>query len=91
MAIRATLYDGRTIASVKTTILAPAAGNYTFTVTVPQLRLVETILEYRINTTPVTDPGSPTNESISGNVVTVAIIGVGAGTTLSIEVTALGV
>jgi len=90
MTIHATLLDGRTIASGSSTYVLGAAGNYAVVVTLPELRTIEAVLEWRLSTDPLTDPGTPTNEVITNNVVGCTLMGVGAGTTLRVEVKALG-
>lgn len=88
--IVATLLDGRTIAYGTATFLVTAAGNYAITVTIARHRDTERVLEYKLTATPICDPGTPTNEVITGNVVGCTLMGVGAGTTLIVEVTASG-
>ena len=88
--IVSTLYDGRTIAYATGTFVVAAAGNYAITVTIARHRDTERVLEYKLSTSPITDPGTPTNEVITGNVVGVTLMGVGAGTTITVEVTVSG-
>jgi hypothetical protein len=88
--IRATLYDGRTVASNRVVLVCPQAGNYAFTVQIVNHRTTERVLEYNRSTNPTCDPGTPTGEKITGNVVGVTLIGVGAGTTLTVDVLAEG-
>ena len=85
-----TLYDGDTIAKGSAQYVFATAGNYAIVVTIPNHRETEQVLQYKLSTNPTTDPGNPTNEVITGNVVGVTLIGVGAGTTLDAEVTAVG-
>lgn len=88
--IVATLYDGRTVAYGTGTFVVTVAGNYAITVTIARLRDAERVLEYKLSTNPITDPGTPTNEVITANVVGLTLMGVGAGTTITVEVTASG-
>lgn len=88
--ILATLLDGRTIASDSATYVLPTAGNYAIAVTIRLHRVTERMIQYRPTTNPICDPGTPTNEVITGNVVGFTLIGVGAGTTLTAEVLASG-
>lgn len=88
--IVATLYDGRTIAYGMATFLVNVAGNYAITVTIARHRDTERVLEYKLTTNPITDPGTPTSEVITANVVGCTLMGVGAGTTITVEVTASG-
>lgn len=85
------LKEARIIAVGKTTVIAPSAGSYAITITVPDLRKVEYVLNYKFTTDPICDPGTPVNEKIVGNVVGFTIVGVGAGTTLTAEILAVGV
>jgi hypothetical protein len=66
------------------------AGNYAIVVTINAHRLTEKMIQYNPTTSPTTDPGTPTNCVITGNVVGFTLIGVGAGTTLNAEVVAIG-
>jgi len=88
--IVATLLDGRTIARGTSTYVFATAGNYAITVTINEHRITEKMIEYLPTTNPTTDPGTPTNVVITGNVVGFTLIGVGAGTTLTAEVVAVG-
>ncbi len=90
MVILATLYDGRTVASGSSVFVIPNAGNYAVTVTISEHRLTERMLQYRPRTNPDTDPGTPTDEVIVRNVIGFTLMGVGAGTTLTVEAIATG-
>jgi hypothetical protein len=90
MVILATLFDGRTVASGSSTFVLPTAGNYAVTVTISEHRNTERMLQYRPRTDPDTDPGVPTDDVIVRNVVGFTLMGVGAGTTLTVEVIATG-
>lgn len=88
--ILATLYDGRTIARGQTLYVVATAGNYAVTVTIAEHRSTERMIQYRPITNPTVDPGTPTNEVITGNVVGFTLMGIGAGTTLTVRVIASG-
>jgi len=85
------LRDGRVVAQGSTTLILPSAGTYSVVVRIPDLRLISWVLRYRFSTNPVCDPGSPVNEKITGNVVGFTLAGVGAATTLTVDVLAVGV
>lgn len=82
---------GRVFAEGSSTIKTTIMGDYAVNIRVPDLRMVEKVLEYSFHCEPIVDPGSPTNEKISGNVVGVTLVGVGDGTTLTVTVLAAGV
>ena len=84
------LKDGRVLATGKTTTVLPSAGNVAITITVPDLKYIEYVVQYRRTTNPTTDPGTPVNEKIDGNVVGLTVLGVGAGTTLTYEAMVVG-
>jgi len=89
--IIATLHrDGRTIAAGTSVYVLPSAGNYAITVTISEHRETERVLEWNLSTNPICDPGSPLNVRISHNIVGCTLIGVGAGTTLTVEAIASG-
>lgn len=93
MVILATFHpavDGRTIASATRTYVLPSAGNYAITVTIAEHRTTERVLEWNLQTNPLCDPGSPTNTRITRNVVGCTLVGVGAGTTLTVEAITIG-
>lgn len=85
------LKDGRVLATNSTTSVFSEAGDYPITITVPDLKQVEYVLQYKFTTDPTVDPGTPVNERIVGNVVGVTLVGVGAGTTLTAEVVVIGI
>lgn len=83
------LPDGRVIA--KNTVAATSrtnAGALPVSVTIPDLRSVEYVLQFNLNTSPQTN-ATPTGIKITKNIVG-ATIYVGAGTTISGEVIAIG-
>lgn len=82
--------EGRIIGSGVTTTVLPEGGNYGVTVRVPDLRHIEFVVHYEFLTDPVTDPGTPVNRRIRGNVVGFTLIGVGKGTTLTAMVLCVG-
>lgn len=84
------LKDGRVVATGKTTVVLASAGNTNLKITVPDLKYIEYVIEYKRTTNPTTDPGTPVNEKIEGNAVGVTIVGVGAGTTLTYEAVVVG-
>lgn len=90
MSVVATLKDGRTVAAASTTTNIPAPGNYVVTVTVSNLDVVEKVIHYKFTVTPMCDPGKAVNETISGNAVTVNLVGCAAGTTLTLEMVVVG-
>jgi len=91
MAVLATLKDGRVIASGSATYTVPiGGGNQPVAVTISELRKVEYVMQYKFTTDPLVDPGTPVNEKIVDNAVGCTIAGVAAGTTLTVEVIALG-
>lgn len=91
MTILATWHrDGRTLAAGQTTYVLAVAGNYAVQVTISEHRITERVLEWNLRTTPICDPGTPTNVMITNNVVGCTLIGVGAGTTLTVEAVASG-
>ena len=88
--IVATLYDGRTMAKGVTTQLV-VAGDVYITVTVPNLNFIEEILNVQVHTDPACSISGFGNKNISGNVVGITISGVDTGTTLNLEIIAVGV
>ncbi len=90
MTIRATLYDGRTIASDSQTLLSTVAGTYSITFTIPELDVVEVVLEIQLETQPLFDPGTVALKHVVGNVVGVTIVGVAAGGTITAECVVIG-
>jgi len=93
MVILGTLHpyvDGRTIAGATAIFVLPSAGNYAITITIPEHRRTERVIEWNLHTNPLCDPGTPTNVRISNNIVGCTLIGVGSGTTLTVEPIATG-
>lgn len=82
--------DGRTVASATRIFVLPSAGNYAITITIPEHRETERVIEWNLNTDPICDPGTPTNVKITHNIVGCTLIGVGHGTTLTVEAIATG-
>jgi len=72
------------------TLIAPSSGNYGVTVIVPDLKLIAWVLEWSFHSVPIVSHGTVENEKISGNVVGCTLLGVGGGTTLTVEVKAVG-
>jgi len=90
MTIRATLKDGRTIASDTQTLLTTVAGTYSITFTIPELDVVEVVIEIQLETSPLFDPGTVVLKHIVGNVVGVTIVGVACGGTITAECVVIG-
>ncbi|GAG54994.1 unnamed protein product [marine sediment metagenome] len=84
-----TLFEGRTVAKGVTTELIGALAYVT--VTVPNLNFIEEVLNIQWHTDPPIDFCDVGNKNISGNVVGVTISGTETGTTLSLEIIAIGV
>ena len=82
--------EGRIIASGFTTVVLPSEGSYGITVRVPDLRYIEFVIHYEFLTDPATDPGTPVNRGIHGNIVGFTLVGVGKGTTLTAMVLCVG-
>ena len=82
--------DERVVARGTRTVILPSAGSYAVTIIVPDLKYVEIVLQYKFTCDPICDPGTPTNEKITGNVVGFTLIGVGDGTTLTTDLIAVG-
>lgn len=89
-AVVALFQEGRLIGSGVTTVVLPEGGSYGITVRVPDLRYIEFVVHYEFLTDPATDPGTPVNRGIRGNVVGFTLVGVGKGTTLTVMVLCVG-
>jgi len=86
----ATLQDGRVIAQAKRSTIVDA-GNVNFNIRVPDLRMIEYVLQVEFYSDPDTYIESGfMDKKITGNVVGMTIYGVAAGTTLTVEVIAIG-
>lgn len=86
----AALHDGQCIALGRYCSVV-ASGDNAILVRLPDLREVETILNVEIYTDPATyADGWYSNKQITGNVVGVTIWQINAGTTLTVEVVAVG-
>jgi len=86
----ATLRDGRIIAKA-TRSMVVSAGNVNFVIRVPDLKYIETVLNVEFYSDPDTYIESGyMDKKITGNVVGMTIYGVHAGTTLTVEVVAIG-
>jgi len=83
--------DRRSFVRGSRTVDVLTAGNYALNVTIPVLRKVEHVVQYEFYTNPTTDPGTPVNMVITRNVVGFTLMGVGAGTTITVQVLTLGV
>lgn len=85
-----TLPDGRTMAKGITTV--PVVFPQTVTVTVPHLRYIEEIINWQWKTEgPTVNYIDLGNKHIEGNVVGITVSGDGTGTTLTLEVLAIGI
>jgi len=89
-AIVATLQDGRVMAYAKRDMGVVSAGALPVAVRVPDLRLIEYVIQIQINVDPLVEPGFIVNKKITGNVVGFTLYAVSAGTTLNAEVIAIG-
>lgn len=87
--IVATLADGRTIAKGVTTEIVYSLGY--LTVIVPNLRYIEEVLNIQWHTDPPVNYCDVGNKTVTGNVVGLTISGVAEGTTLTLEIIAIGV
>ena len=84
-----TLFEGRTVAKgVTTEIIGTLAY---VTVTVPNLNFIEEILNIQWHTDPPVDYCDLGNKNISDNVVGITVSGTADGTTLTLEIIAIGV
>jgi len=86
-----TLLDGRTVAKGVTTQLV-VAGDVYITVTVPNLNFIEEVLHIEVYTDPscAIENGFG-NKNIVENVVGITIAGLAEGTTITLEIIAIGV
>jgi len=67
-----------------------SSGDYAVTVTIAGFTNIVRVLGWNISTNPPCDPGSPINMVVTKNVVGCTLVGVGAGTTLTIQMQAVG-
>jgi len=88
--IVAHLRDGRVVAYGNYTLVIAAAGNVAVNVRLPDLKYVEHVIHLQFDVDPLVDPGTPVNKQIIGNVVGLTLVGVGGGTTLTLEITGVG-
>ena len=84
-----TLLDGRTVAKGVTVELIGTLAYVT--VTVPNLNFIEEVLNIQWHTDPPVNYVDLGNKNISGNVVGITVSGDADGTTLTLEVIAIGV
>jgi hypothetical protein len=85
------LLDGRTMAKGYTKQVV-AAGNVYMTVTIPNLVAIEEVIQFNFRYDPSTIATGPIGEmNIAGNVVGVTVYDILAGTTLTLEIIAIGV
>jgi len=88
-----TLVDGRTIAKGVRTYTIPIGGATLHAeITVPNLTYIEEILEVQWWTNPpIAFAGSHQQKEIEGNVVGMTIYDITSGTTITLEVIAIGI
>ena len=84
-----TLFEGRTVAKGVTVELIGALAHVT--VTIPNLNFIEEVLNIQWHTDPPINYVDLGNKDISGNVVGITVSGTADGTTLTLEVIAIGV
>ena len=84
-----TLLDGRTVAKGVTVELIPVLAYVS--VTVPNLNFIEEIINIQWHTDPPVYDVDLGNKTITGNVVGITVSGPAGGTTLTLEVIAIGV
>jgi hypothetical protein len=89
--ILATLHDGRTIAKGSSTTVFDTGGDYAITVTINTHRVTEKVIQYNLTLDPECYPGEILNCVITGNVVGFTLYGLDEGTTLTVEVVAIGI
>jgi hypothetical protein len=90
MTVVGTLKDGRTVAKATLTQVVGAGVVY-LTVTITELQTIDAVLEvHTVSTDPKTYAYGPEHVTVAGNVVGFTLREVGAGTTLTAEVVALG-
>lgn len=88
--IVATLQDGRTLAKGVTTVAV--IWDAVVEVTIPHLRYIEEIINIQWNTQgPPVDYVDLGNKTVVGNVVGITVTGAGTGTTLTLEILAIGI
>ena len=81
----------RRIGKNSTIVTVPlGGGDQPIVVTIGTLSIVEHTLQYNITTNPQVDHGTLGGEKITGNIVGATLYGVPTGTTLNIEVIAVG-
>ena len=91
MPVITVLPDGRVLAYNSTTVTVPlGGGDQPITISFPEVKKVERVIQYKFLTDPITDPGTPVNEVITGRVVGVTMAGIPTGTTLTVEATIIG-
>jgi len=84
---------GGILFSGNATRIVAAAGNYAFAVTLSSPWNPSTInhlIEIYLSANPIVDPGTPVNPVISPPVIGFTLVGVGAGSTLTAYVKAMG-
>lgn len=85
-----TLLDGRTVA--KGVSVTPVVWDAYVSVTIPNLNFIEEILNIQWHTDgPAVDYVDLGNKTITGNAVGITVTGAGTGTTLTLEIIAIGV
>jgi hypothetical protein len=90
LTIDGTLKDGDTIAHGSTTEVV-SSGLVYVQVTISELESIDVLLNAIVtNTSPRTTSGAISHPDISANIVGVTIENVGAGTTLTLQIVAIG-
>ncbi len=89
--IDAEIMTGETVVTVRVIIRPTAAGVWGLEFDVVKLRIVERVLQLQLHTNPLCNAGTPSWWRIEGNQVGVTLVGVGAGTTITALLTAIGI
>ncbi|MFQ5833720.1 MAG: hypothetical protein ACE5H4_13515 [Candidatus Thorarchaeota archaeon] len=90
MTVVGTLKDGSTISKQSDSSVV-ASGTVYIQVTIADLQNIQAVLNVKVTSTdPKTSVGDINHVDVSGNVVGFTLLSVGAGTTLSSEIVALG-
>lgn len=83
-------HDGRVTCMGKNYATDIDGGNISINVRVPGLREIEYVTHIQLRFDPITTHGGVLNKKITGNVVGMTIMNIGAGTTYIVEVQAIG-
>jgi hypothetical protein len=82
--------SGGTIHSSSGTLVVAISGDYNVTVTMADMTVINHVIDVQFDTSPKVDPGSEVGIKITGAIVGFTLIGVGAGTTITSTVKAMG-